>query len=392
VSLVAVAVLVAVSQPVSAASGPLETLEAHLAGFAGRVAEEVRSDSPPTVAVVSFVDDLGGVRRLGVLAAGMLQDRLAGRGGVRVVERGQLKALLAEKDAWLSDLFGPNARAAAARKLIKADYLVLGRLVPAGKQVRFSVRLVETASGSVRASASFPIERTLQVANLLWYVQRPKKKLGWPPEVPPIELSYVVFAQKRMPDGSVGEFTVKDGSVLRSGDQFQVRFTPVSDCWVYIFLFGSTGECETLFPHPGVKLGNFCRGGVTYSVPDPGTQSGGRWFWLDEHPGTETIYLVASYAPMNDIAEVLAEMEKAGGRKEGLSERLRRQVEAVGDGGDESSKNARVAVRDEPADVEKPYGKAGKVLRGRFSCVKRFCIIHKERVFGAKKGLSASRD
>jgi hypothetical protein len=239
---------------------------------------------------------------------------------------------------------------------------------------------VEAASGKAVSGAAreFTIPNTADLADLLWYVQRPEKMPERPAELPPIELAVSVLAQHRNADDTVREFAVKDGSVLHSGDQFQVQFTPVSDCWVYIFLFGSTGKCETLFPYKGVKLGNFVRGGVSYAVPDPDAQGGSRWFWLDEHPGTETLYIVASYGPMNDIAKVLAEMENSAAGQAALSDRVREQVDEVRKKSDESPGDGEgVTIRKAPASVEAPYGKAGEVLRGKFSCLKEIRLIHR---------------
>ncbi|HUU90999.1 MAG TPA: FlgO family outer membrane protein [Phycisphaerae bacterium] len=362
------------------AAGTLDTLDEHLAAFSEKAKVVFAEGETKVVAAIPFADDLGGVRRIGWMAAEMVQTQIAALPGVKVAERSRLEDIMREKEAWLADFFEARdpARRAEAAKILKADFLVLGTLVPAGNEVRFNVRLVESASGVVKAASSFSIPRTADIEDLFWYVQPPKKRPERPFEVPPIELSYAVFAQKKMPDGSAREFTVKDGSVLRSGDQFQVQFTPVSDCWVYIFLFGSTGKCETLFPYPGVKLGNFCRGGVSYTVPDPDAASGSRWFYLDNNPGTETLYIVASYGPMNDIAKVLAEMQNGEAGQAALSDRLREQVDEVRKKAAEPPRNGEaVMVRKIPASVEAPYGKAGEVLRGRFSCVKKIRLVHK---------------
>ncbi|HUT57524.1 MAG TPA: FlgO family outer membrane protein, partial [Phycisphaerae bacterium] len=340
------------------AAGSLDTLEEHLAAFSEKAKAAFAEGETKVVAAIPFADDLGGVRRIGWMAAEMVQTKIAALPGVKVAERSRLEDIMREKEAWLADFFEDRdpAKRAEAAKILKADFLVLGTLFPAGNELRFNVRLVESASGVVKAASSFSIPRTADIEELFWYVQPPKKRPERPFEVPPIELSYAVFAQKKMPDGSPREFTVKDGSVLHSGDQFQVQFTPVSDCWVYIFLFGSTGKCETLFPYKGVKLGNFVRGGATYTIPDPDAASGSRWFYLDNNPGTETLYIVASYAPMNDIAKVLAEMQNGEAGQAALSKRLREQVDEVRKKSDESSGDGEsVTVRKAPASVEAPY-------------------------------------
>jgi hypothetical protein len=78
-------------------------------------------------------------------------------------------------------------------------------------------------------------------------------------------------------------------SVLRSGDHYQIRFTPEQDGYVYIFQIDSSGAIYQLFPleNPQDVLTpnrNPVRGGLTYFIPAEDEA-----FHLDEQVGQEQI-------------------------------------------------------------------------------------------------------
>jgi hypothetical protein len=83
-----------------------------------------------------------------------------------------------------------------------------------------------------------------------------------------------------------------DQSVLKSGQHLGVAFRVESDCYVYIFWWDSTGGVGRLFPNPQLTEGTGeVKAGQTYWLPSRG---GERWYVLDDHPGTETVYFVAT--------------------------------------------------------------------------------------------------
>jgi len=289
-----------------------------------------------------------------------------------------------EADIKQSD-FAEHADRAQQRKALKilgADYLATGELMTAGDSIRFTLRLVEADTG--RASVSrFSIKSDATARDLLVYVRWPPGRGGRTIAVPPMELAFSVRAQSRLPDGGVVETQLRDGGSLKSGDQFQIEFKAASDSWVYIFLVDSSGKCSALFPYPGVNISNRCLGGVTYAVPDPGFAGGSRWFVLDENPGTETLYIVASYEPVESIDAILESMSGAsqgrGSQRQALAESLRdlRREERRGgtvpgitihEGGSRSAGRAAAGPL---------AGAAGEVLRGRFAVVREFTIVHR---------------
>ena len=138
----------------------------------------------------------------------------------------------------------------------------------------------------------------------------------------PLELSMNIIGQREESDGSVSEVIIKEASILHSYDNFQIHFTTNKDAFVYILIFDSANEAHLLFPDPKIPLSNNIKGVTEYSVP-----TAGKWFWLDENTGIETIYVLASETPLNDIAGLLKEMEGVNTqKKKGISTQIKDKI------------------------------------------------------------------
>ena len=141
-------------------------------------------------------------------------------------------------------------------------------------------------------------------------------------KAPPLELTMNIIGQREERDGTVSEVLTKEGSVLHSHDNFQVHFQANKDAHVYVLIYDSTNEAHQLFPDPKIALNNNIKGVTEYSVP-----TANQWFWLDENIGTETIYVLASEKPLNNIQSLLKDMETAGAKeKKALSEKIRSEI------------------------------------------------------------------
>jgi Domain of unknown function (DUF4384) len=122
----------------------------------------------------------------------------------------------------------------------------------------------------------------------------------------PLTLRMNIIGQRKEADDTYTDIRVNDGSVLRSRDNFQVHFETTSPAFIYILLYDSQGKASQLFPDPKIDQPNFVEGGKKIAIPGENF-----WFWLDENPGTETVYVVASKQSMLDIKGLLAKMESA---------------------------------------------------------------------------------
>lgn len=124
---------------------------------------------------------------------------------------------------------------------------------------------------------------------------------------PALEFEYEVIAHRAAPAGGVEKLLVGEGSKLRSGEQYRVRFRPEEDCFLYLFTYDAAGSVYALFPHPQVRRGNRVRAGAAAVIPgqdDP-------WFTLDDKVGSETLILLASREPLADPRGIAERMERA---------------------------------------------------------------------------------
>ena len=111
-----------------------------------------------------------------------------------------------------------------------------------------------------------------------------------------------------------------------------------------------------------------------------------RWFWLDDNPGLETLYIVASYRPMQGLEALLRQMEQAGGAK-AAADRVREAIHAAKRPGVEAApKDLRIrpglsaVVKKRPFQVRPPnkqqLDRIGEAVRGTFRLVKQIRIRH----------------
>jgi CHAT domain-containing protein len=131
-----------------------------------------------------------------------------------------------------------------------------------------------------------------------------KKDVSQPVVAAPLTLSMNIIGQRKEADGSYTEVLVSEGSVLRSYDNFQVHLETNRPAYVYILLYDSQERASQIFPDPKIDQRGFLEQGRKVVVP-----ARDLWFWLDEHTGTETIYVLTSEKPMSDIQGLLAKME-----------------------------------------------------------------------------------
>ncbi|MBN2590037.1 MAG: DUF4384 domain-containing protein [Sedimentisphaerales bacterium] len=124
-------------------------------------------------------------------------------------------------------------------------------------------------------------------------------------EVPPLELTYSIMGMHNN-KGNWDSVVINNDSELNSGDCFKINFQTNEDCYFYVLLYGSGGISQSLFPHEEISIDNRVKRDKLYTLPDKEN-----WYYLDNVIGIETIYFVACYEPMKDIAGIMAKMEQA---------------------------------------------------------------------------------
>jgi hypothetical protein len=186
----------------------------------------------------------------------------------------------------------------------------------------------------------------------------------------PLTLSMNIIGQRKEPDGSYTEVIVREGSVLRSSDHFQLHIETNRTAHVYVLLFDSQGRASQLFPDPKIEQPGFIESGRKIAIPDKDL-----WFWLDEQPGTETVYVLSSEEPMPDIRVLLGKMAKASetDRKQ-LSREIRQRIGIVerGVGGVAKGKTVSYALSD-----GKTIQKVTDVVAGSGAVVRAISFEHR---------------
>jgi len=189
-----------------------------------------------------------------------------------------------------------------------------------------------------------------------------------PSESIPLELSMKIIGQREV-DGAISEVIIKEGSILHSYDNFQVHFNANKDAYVYILIFDSVNEAHQLFPDPKIPLNNHISNGKEYSIPQADS-----WFWLDENVGIETIYVLASEKPLNDISNLLKEMNSVSAKERiSLSARIRSRIQVLerGVGGITKGKLKSFYLKN-----GKEIQRVTEVVKGKASVVRAISFRH----------------
>jgi hypothetical protein len=136
-------------------------------------------------------------------------------------------------------------------------------------------------------------------------------------------------------DPRCGEVTIKTGSDLHSGQNYQIGFRPHSTSYVYVYQFDTQGNIYRLFPggdhlEAGNRMENPLKSGRIYWLPGKDA-----WLRLDHQEGKEKIYVVASRsrnALLEDLNKAAEISGQQGGGQNGVgevSEKTRETLERV---------------------------------------------------------------
>ncbi|MGO9119754.1 MAG: caspase family protein [Desulfomonilaceae bacterium] len=130
-------------------------------------------------------------------------------------------------------------------------------------------------------------------------------------------------------DPLCGDITIENGSVLYSGQNFQIGVRPQIASYVYVYQIDTAGNIFKLFPGTDFVdaknyVDNPLEGGKVYWIP--GKE---RWLRLDKTEGQEKIYVVASRsrnALLEDLYNSLQDIGKDGVGS-GQSDKIKENME-----------------------------------------------------------------
>lgn len=116
------------------------------------------------------------------------------------------------------------------------------------------------------------------------------------------------------------------GLVLRSKAPCFLTVNPSDRCYLYVFQLDATGEGEPLFPNRRFLPETNPVGPGPFRLP-----GNAEWFTLDDTPGEEEIFVVASRWPQERLGQLAAQIEASTGpeKKMALVQKLREQLERL---------------------------------------------------------------
>ena len=127
----------------------------------------------------------------------------------------------------------------------------------------------------------------------------------------PLEVQMELIGKTRMistrgvPEGEPVETIIKEGDTLYSNDYCRIQFELDRDAYTYVVLQDPEGRLNQLYPDPAAAVPQKLKANTRYIVPAGEDQ----WFTLDTNVGTEAVFLVASYRPLDNVREMLKTMQ-----------------------------------------------------------------------------------
>lgn len=269
------------------------------------------------IAIVAFdaVNQPAKAGGWGRSVAEMLTTAAVNTGAFEVVERHMLEKVMSEQSMGSREV-GFTSAAQSIGNMVGADYLLSGSVMKMEDQVRIDARLVDVASGAIITATSVVSDSRLdrlskKIDELM--ASMVKSVYGAPP--PPQE------ALEAQPAPAAGEPPVRmealfataggvqiplaQGDTLTAADAYYVQLDVGRRLYVYAVQIDAAGALYALFPNQA-----FC--GRDNPLP-PGRYRvpAGENFYLDQSVGKETLFVLASPGPLENVDRVFAQLETA---------------------------------------------------------------------------------
>jgi hypothetical protein len=162
----------------------------------------------------------------------------------------------------------------------------------------------------------------LSVFIILWFgLFDQNQSMGAEPDGEKIVFQWAFCALRKADAGPHLSVITRDTD-LKSGDQikFFVKLEPPS--YLYLIYRSSQREMSVLFPYRFKQLDSSNTLSGKHYIPQ-----GNQWFELDEHPGQEKFYLLASTQRLFDLEALINQYESADkAKKSGLADKITSEI------------------------------------------------------------------
>jgi len=100
---------------------------------------------------------------------------------------------------------------------------------------------------------------------------------------------------------------IDKGDSLNTGDSFKIKYQLEEEAYVYLLSRGSQGKILKIFPEKDTLQLVKLEPNKVYNLPQ-----NDKWFVLDDNIGKETLYLLASRKPIEDIDRKVDKLKASG--------------------------------------------------------------------------------
>jgi len=100
---------------------------------------------------------------------------------------------------------------------------------------------------------------------------------------------------------------VGKGDSLKTGDSFKIKYQVKEEAYVYLLSLDSQGNISKIFPEKDTIQPVKIEPNKVYTFPHHD-----KWFVLDDNTGKETLYLIASRKPIEDVNKRIGELKMSG--------------------------------------------------------------------------------
>ncbi len=243
-----------------------------------------------------------------------------------VVERQMLEKLFSEQSMGQRDqTFTSTAQSVG--NMLGADYILSGSVFASSKgRLRVDARLVDVGTGQVIVAKSFlsrdDLEDISQKADALIGDIRSEllgtdtatladagQEAGHAVEDTAgqkagrdLEVIFLLYSKSGL------EMKLSEAAELMQDDAYYILLKPRQRLFVYVAQVDSLGDVYPIFPNPAyAPFSNPLQPGKTYRIPS------GRFFYLDEHTGKETIFSFGRPEALPEVEELFAQALSSGG-------------------------------------------------------------------------------
>jgi hypothetical protein len=208
----------------------------------------------------------------------------------QVVSRSNLKKILLEMGVSRSELFERRASGPQTGKFQVADLLLHGFVFSQGRSTWVELQLLNLETSAILSGCRVD------------YPSRVPQQIEGDADAP-LDVQFLVYGETVQ--GEKGDFLLQDGATLHSGDNVRVYLKANHDVYVCLFLLDSLRQVCLLYPDGGLGVARMAKEKPVY-LPSRGT-----YYTLDNNPGPESLLLLVSQKPLENLSEIVSRLQNA---------------------------------------------------------------------------------